>query len=172
GHSDGATIAMHFLGAHEDHRVSGAILLAPHFFVEDESISAISAARDAFNGGNLRERLAPYHSDVDVAFRGWNNAWLDPGFRDWDVTETIAYPRVPILALQGSKDPYGTRAQIDVIAEEAYCPVETRLLRGVRHAPHLEATADTLDTIATFITRVDRLEQFGADPRQAPSATV
>ena len=35
-------------------------------------------------------RLARYHRDVDVAFRGWNDAWLDPRFRAFDITEQVA----------------------------------------------------------------------------------
>ncbi|MEM7237158.1 MAG: alpha/beta hydrolase [Pseudomonadota bacterium] len=172
GHSDGASIAMHYLGAHEDHRITGTILIAPHFFVESQALAAIAKARRAYEEGTLKARLAGYHSNADTAFYGWNDAWLDPGFAHWDITETIAYPRVPLLAIQGSDDPYGTRAQVDVIGEEAYCPVEIALLDGLGHAPHLEAEDAVVERIAAYISRVDRLEAFGADPRQAPSLPV
>ena len=34
GHSDGASIAAQYAGSHQDHRVRGLVLMAPHFFVE------------------------------------------------------------------------------------------------------------------------------------------
>jgi pimeloyl-ACP methyl ester carboxylesterase len=77
GHSDGASIAVIHAGSAGDARVRGVVLIAPHFFVEDIAITAIAAARDAYNQGTLRDRLARYHDHVDVAFRGWNDAWLD-----------------------------------------------------------------------------------------------
>ena len=43
--------------------------------------------------GDLRARLARYHRDVDAAFRGWNDAWLDPAFRDFDITAQVARHR-------------------------------------------------------------------------------
>src|SRR6266540_1994591 len=41
GHSDGASIAAHYAGSIQDHRVRGLVLMAPHFFVEPESIAEI-----------------------------------------------------------------------------------------------------------------------------------
>ena len=35
GHSDGASIAAIYAGSHQDHRVGGLTLIAPHFFTED-----------------------------------------------------------------------------------------------------------------------------------------
>src|SRR5690606_39788550 len=75
GHSDGASIATIYAGSTQDFRVRGLVLLAPHFFVEDISIRSIAAAKEAYETGDLRARLARHHGDnVDVAFRGWNDA--------------------------------------------------------------------------------------------------
>jgi pimeloyl-ACP methyl ester carboxylesterase len=151
GHSDGASIATIYAGSVQDHRIRGLVLVAPHFFVEELSIRSIAAARSAYQTGDLRERLAKYHSDVDVAFRGWNEAWLDPGFRSWDIRETIGYIRVPILIVQGTDDQYGTTAQIEAAKEEAYCPVEVALIDGARHAPHGERPEETRSAITEFV---------------------
>ena len=149
GHSDGASIAAIYAGGVQDFRVRGLVLLAPHYFVEDICISAIERSREAFSSGDLRRRLARYHDDVDVAFLGWNGAWLDPGFRTWDITEYLAYIRVPVLQVQGIADPYGTAAQPLAMQQAAYCPVETVMVPG-GHAPHLEAAAPTMAAIAEF----------------------
>ena len=95
GHSDGASIVAIYAGSHQDHRVGGLVLIAPHFFTEDPGIASIVEAKAAYETGDLRARLARWHADVDNAFRGWNDAWLDPEFRKWDITEFLAYIRVP-----------------------------------------------------------------------------
>ncbi len=150
GHSDGASIATIAAGSHYDARVRGLVLIAPHFFVEDQSIAGIAAAKRAYHQGDLRQRLARYHRDVDVAFRGWNDAWLDPAFRSWRIDEFLPHIRLPILLLQGSDDEYGTTAQIRTAQELAYGPLETLLLPGVGHQPHLRAQSATVQAIRDF----------------------
>jgi pimeloyl-ACP methyl ester carboxylesterase len=156
GHSDGASIATIYAGSVQDHRIRGLVLMAPHFFVEDVSIASIAAAKTAYAQTDLRERLARYHADVDNAFRGWNDAWLDPGFRAWNITEELAYIRVPILIVQGEDDQYGTLAQIAAAQDECYCPVDVALLAGARHSPHREAPDATLKAVSDFADRILR----------------
>ncbi|MGY3371147.1 pimeloyl-ACP methyl ester carboxylesterase [Bradyrhizobium sp. GM2.4] len=94
GHSDGASIATIYAGAHQDHRLNGLVLIAPHFIVEDISVKSIADIKTAFETTDLKAKLARWHTDVDNAFYGWNAAWLDPKFRDWDISEYLAYIRV------------------------------------------------------------------------------
>lgn len=157
GHSDGATIAAEYAGRVEDFRVRGLILMAPHFFTEPMGLAEIAKARDAFDAG-LRDRMAKYHRDPDNAFLGWNEAWLDPGFRDWDVSEVIDYIRVPVLAMQGRDDQYGTLAQIEEIEGRSYAPVDLVILDECRHAPHAEQPEIVLDAVAAFTDRLTRIE--------------
>lgn len=154
GHSDGASIAAIYAGSHQDHRVRGLVLLAPHFVVEDISVTSIAEAREAYNNGDLRVRLAKYHPNVDAAFRGWNEVWLDSDFRQWDISEELAYIRVPILIVQGEEDQYGTVRQIEIAQEECYCPVDVVLLPGVKHNPAREAPEITLRNVSDFVTRI------------------
>jgi len=154
GHSDGASIAAIYAGSHQDHRVGGLVLIAPHFFTEDLGIASIADAKRAYETGDLRARLSRWHADVDNAFRGWNDAWLDPNFRRWDITEFLAYIRVPLLIVQGEDDQYGTVRQIEVAKQECYCPVEVALLPGARHSPQREAAEATLEAVADFVRRV------------------
>lgn len=151
GHSDGATIAAIYAAAHP---VRAVVLMAPHFFTEPAGLAEIARAREAFEAGDLRARLARYHADPDCAFRGWNDAWLDPGFRNWDVTDAVEGISAPILAIQGADDPYGTLAQVEVIKRRARAPVEVRVMPGCGHAPHLERAEDTLSAITGFLARM------------------
>jgi pimeloyl-ACP methyl ester carboxylesterase len=161
GHSDGASIAAIYAGSHQDHRVGGLVLIAPHFFTEDEGIASIVEAKKTYESGDLRQRLARWHADVDNAFRGWNGAWLDPEFRQWDISEYLAYIRVPILVVQGEDDRYGTVKQIAVAQDECYCPVEVTLLPGAKHAPQREVPEKTLSVVSDFVARVLRANDWG-----------
>jgi len=154
GHSDGGSIAAIHAGEVHDPRIMGVVTMAAHFVVEDMNIAAIRSVRATYQQGDLRQRLSRYHRDVDVAFYGWNDAWLDPRFRAFDITEQVARIQVPVLALQGADDPYGTKEQLRVLQRSATCPVETRLIAGARHAPHLEARQATLDAIVPFVRSV------------------
>lgn len=156
GHSDGASIATIYAGSIQDHRIRGLILIAPHFFVEDVSIQSIAEAKTAYAQTDLRAKLARWHKDPDNAFRGWNDAWLDPKFREWDITQELAYIRVPILIVQGEGDQYGTVKQIEIAREECYCPVEVALLAGAKHSPQREAPDAALKAVSEFANRLLR----------------
>jgi pimeloyl-ACP methyl ester carboxylesterase len=156
GHSDGASIATIYAGSIQDHRLRGLVLMAPHFFTEEMGLAAIRATRDEFATGTLRDKLKRWHGDVDGAFRSWVEPWLDPDFRDWDITEALGYIRVPILIVQGADDQYGTLKQVEAAQQECYCPVEVAVLPRTRHSPHRDAAALTLDTASAFINRLLR----------------
>ena len=158
GHSDGASIAAIYGGSHQDHRVGGLVLIAPHFIVEDATIAAIAAMRKAYDLTDLRARLGRWHADADATVHGWSDVWLKGDFRKWDLTEFLAYIRVPVLIVQGEDDNYGTVRQIEIAQEECYCPVEVALLPGVKHAPQREAPEVTLETISEFVGRVMETE--------------
>ena len=150
GHSDGASIAAIYAGGVADHRLSGIALIAPHFVVEDVSVASIAEIKTAYENTELREKLARWHKDVDNAFYGWNGAWLDPKFRSWDISDYLAYIRVPIALIQGEADQYGTIRQVEIAQEECYCPVEVTLIKGAGHSPHREAPGQTLNAISEF----------------------
>jgi pimeloyl-ACP methyl ester carboxylesterase len=155
GHSDGASTAAIYAGSVQDHRVRGLALFAPHFFVEEFSLEEIRRAKERYDTGDLREKLARHHADVDNAFRGWNDAWLDPDFGTaFDMVEPLAYIRVPVLIAQGEDDPYGTVRQVRVAEEECYCPVEAVLLTGCGHAPHRDRPEETLEAVSSFVARI------------------
>jgi pimeloyl-ACP methyl ester carboxylesterase len=165
GHSDGASIAAIYAGSHQDHRVQGIALIAPHFIVEDISVASIAEIKTAYETTELKAKLARWHKDVDNAFYGWNGAWLDPKFRAWDISEYLAYIRVPVAILQGVDDQYGTMRQVEIAREECYCPVDLTVIRGAGHSPHREAPEATLDAITDFADGVLRV-----DSSQGPAA--
>jgi pimeloyl-ACP methyl ester carboxylesterase len=152
GHSDGGSIAaIHAGTVGADPALAGIIMLAAHFFVEEVNVASIRRIRTEYETTDLRSRLAKYHRNVDVAFHGWCDSWLDPRFRDFDLTGYLAGIGCPVLALQGTDDPYGTEEQLHVLKRHSQARLRTLLIPGARHAPHLEAKEVTLDVISEFI---------------------
>ena len=159
GHSDGASIATIYAGGIQDHRIRGLALIAPHFVVEDISVKSIAEIKTVYEEGDLKTKLARWHANVDNAFYGWNDAWLDPAFRDWDISEYLAYIRVPVAIIQGADDQYGTFCQIEIAQQECYCPVDVSIITGAGHSPHREASEATLHAIAEFAGRILRMHE-------------
>ena len=155
GHSDGASIAIVHAGEHAGGaapRVRALVLLAPHVFCEDASVESIRAAGDAYRRGGLRERLARHHGNqVDTAFFGWHHTWLLPEFRHWSIEAFLPEITAPVLLIQGDRDAYGTRAQLDAIERGVSGPVTRTWLEDCGHAPHRERPEETLDAIGTFL---------------------
>jgi pimeloyl-ACP methyl ester carboxylesterase len=137
GHSDGASIALIYAGEHPEN-VRAIVAEAPHVFVEECSVRSIAAIRREYETTSLRERMARYHADADRTFYGWNDVWLAPGFRNWNIESYVKQISVPILAIQGTEDQYGTLAQLEAIASCALGPVDRLMLARCGHAPHLD----------------------------------
>lgn len=151
GHSDGASIALIYAGA-QDH-VRGLVLLAPHVFVEDLSVASIAKAKTSFETTNLPEKLARHHRDAARTFWGWNDIWLHPDFRRWNIEAFLPRITCPILAIQGLDDQYGTMAQVKTIARKSGGPVEILPLSECRHSPQRDQAEAVLAAIAGFVER-------------------
>jgi pimeloyl-ACP methyl ester carboxylesterase len=152
GHSDGGSIALiHAGGRHASPGLKAVITEAAHVFCEPVTVASIRAARDAYVTGRLREKLAGYHgNNTDNAFWGWNRAWLHPKFVHWNIQKFLPRIQVPVLALQGEEDPYGTPAQLTAIQKNAV-HAETRLIPDCGHAPHIQQPERVLAYMAAFI---------------------
>ena len=152
GHSDGGSIALIFAGAFPEVPL-GAIVMAPHEFVEEETLTGILAAKEAWTATDLPQKLARYHADVDRVFADWNDTWLSPAFRDWNIEEYLPQIRCPVLAIQGADDEYATMRQIEVIAEQV---ADTTLLKlpECGHSPHRDQPAAVLGAVDAFVRRL------------------
>jgi len=150
GHSDGASIALIHAGVHD--RVRGLVLLAPHVFVEELSVRSIAEAKVKFQTTNLREKLARHHRDAERTFWGWNDIWLHPDFRSWNIEEYLPRIQCPILVIQGVDDQYGTTAQVDAIVRQAGGPVEVLPLADCQHSPQRDQPEAVIEAITKFVT--------------------
>ena len=157
GHSDGATIAL----LHASRlKVTGCVAMAPHVLVEDIALTAIAAAKVAFETtdasfGGLRGRLARHHADVDGAFWQWNDVWLSEGFRSFDIRPDCSRITAPLLQIQGLDDEYGTLRQLDEIARVAPHARQLRLA-NCGHSPQRDQPEKTIAAVADFLNHVSR----------------
>jgi pimeloyl-ACP methyl ester carboxylesterase len=149
GHSDGASIAL--LHAGSGHPAAGLVLLAPHVFVEDVSVAGIAAAGAAYSSTGLRERLARYHDDVDGVFWGWNDVWRSADFRSWNIERVLSAIDVPVLAVQGEDDAYGTLAQLDAIEAGVRGRFERLVVPDGGHVLHTGDATGLVEVIARFV---------------------
>ena len=151
GHSDGASIALLYAAAFPKN-VAGLIVLAPHILVEDVSVASIEKGRTAYLETDLPQRLARHHDDPDSAFWGWNDIWLNPDFRRWNIEEEIGAIACPVLAVQGLDDEYGTLAQIRGIASRV---PQTELLElaDCGHSPHRDQAELLIAHTKAFVQR-------------------
>jgi pimeloyl-ACP methyl ester carboxylesterase len=148
GHSDGATIALLHASRFP---VSACIVMAPHVIVEEVALRAIEQARTAWESTDLAQRLGRYHDDPACAFRQWNDVWLSPAFRDFDIRAECRRITAPLLAIQGVNDEYGTLAQLDEIVAAA--PQTQRLvLSDCGHSPQRDQSAAVLAALTEFLS--------------------
>ena len=152
GHSDGGSIALIFAGAFPG-VPRGIAVLAPHEFVEEETLAGIREARTAWQTTDLPQKLARYHhAQTERVFCDWNDCWLSPPFRDWNIEEYLPRIRCPVLAIQGEDDEYATLRQIDAIAEQV---PGTQLLKlaNCGHTPQRDQEATVLEALTAFVAR-------------------
>ena len=152
GHSDGGSIALIFAGKYPE-RPHALILEAPHVFVEDLSVASIAQAKVNYLTTDLRQKLARHHAHVDATFWGWNDVWLDPDFRPWNIEAYLPAIRCPVLCIQGEADEYGTSAQVQAV--KARVPQsEILMLPNCKHSPHRDQPEATLARMVEFVKKV------------------
>ena len=108
------------------------------------------ASRIAYTEGTLKAGLAKYHDEPDSAFYGWNDVWLSPAFRRWNIEAQIAGISAPLLAVQGVDDEYGTLAQIRNIKPQV---PQAQLLEipACRHSPHRDQPQLLIAAVLAFV---------------------
>jgi len=156
GHSDGGSIGLIFAGGTPAKALKGLITLAAHVFCEDLTIESIRAARERYLNSDLKQKLAKYHGrNVECAFRGWNDVWLHPDFENWNIEQFLPKIKVPLLAIQGEDDPYGTPAQIESLVNQTGGQATSLMISNCSHRPHADHQDLVLNEIKKFVANID-----------------
>ena len=157
GHSDGGSIGIIYAGSPHAKGLKGLITEAAHIFCEELSVKSISQAKINYERHDLRQKLEKYHGEnTENAFRGWNDVWLDPNFIHWNIEKYLPGINVPMLAIQGREDQYGTLKQIESI-KGSVKNVIPYIIADCQHSPHFEQPEKVLDIMARFIDKIIRL---------------
>ncbi len=157
GHSDGASIsAINASLKNINYKILGTILVAPHFFVEDFNLLAIADTKREYQFKDLKSKLSKYHLNVDVAFYGWCETWLNPEFKKWDISNLINKIDSPVLAIQGDKDPYGSLKQIEMLEKKTNSCFKKLIVKNSKHNPFVDNTEITINSIKSFIDRIEK----------------
>jgi len=163
GHSDGATIALKFASSFP-HNVMAVVSEAAHVLIEDITLAGIRDARHLFAETDLRRKLARYHGDkTDAVFSAWADTWLQPGMKQWDMLRDLKRIACPVLVVQGADDAYGSRAQVDAIADGTNGPTSILWIEQCGHVPHLEEREKVVRAVLRFV--------MDATGRELPAAT-
>jgi pimeloyl-ACP methyl ester carboxylesterase len=149
GHSDGGSIALIYASGHPD-SVRALILEAPHVFVEDVTVRSIAEIGRRYRVSDLSAKLGRHHRHVDATFWGWNDIWLDPLFRSWNIESYLESITCPVLLIQGHDDEYGTVRQVEAIKSKLPW-AETLLLPHCGHSPHRDQPDAALERIGRFV---------------------
>lgn len=154
GHSDGGSIALIYAGGVRPASLKGVVSIAAHVFCEQVTVNSIRSTKAEWENGTLKEKLYRYHREnTKIAFKGWNDVWLEPSFMEWNIEEFLSKIEVPVLAVQGADDPYGSRTQVDSIVTNCSGPARSLLMPGCGHAPHIEKKSAILGAISDFIMK-------------------
>ena len=149
GHSDGGSIALIYAGTWPE-QVCGLVLEAPHVFVEEFGLRSTVAIRKLYESTDLPQKLSRYHEHANEMFRGWNDIWLDPQFREWNIEGFLGAVSCPTLVIQGENDEYGTLAHVEAI-QRGVSGAQALIFPRCGHSPHRDQPELTLDAIFKFV---------------------
>jgi len=99
---------------------------------------------------------------VDNAFWQWNDVWLSPAFRAFDIRRDCAAIAAPLLLVQGRQDEYGTLDQ-PIAALRPSHRTELLKLAACGHSPHRDQPQALIEATRDFLQRHD-----GSPPRMTP----
>ena len=138
GHSDGATIALMY-ASQKPEKLKALVAVAPHVFLEEQSIRGIARTKEAYTKGTLKKGLDKFHTPhTDNVVLSWTNYWLDPANRDWDMRPLLENITVPVLFIQGEKDMFGTLQQGREIEKRVSGRFESFIIEDGGHTPHFQ----------------------------------
>ena len=152
GHSDGGTIALNYAASRSRaaarRRDAGRARHQRADLRQSHPARPRSLRRRAICVSACRNITATMST---AAFHLWSDAWVAPGFEPMDADGRLPGIVVPVQAIQGEDDEYGSELQLGIIAGKVggYC--ETRLVPDCGHSPHLQQPAYVLSEITRFV---------------------
>ncbi len=154
GHSDGATIALLFASFFSD-KVLAVVSEASHVIVEDITVQGIRNVKEAYDSNPaLLKGLQRYHGDkTGKLFKNWIDLWLTDDIKDWNIIDNLKNINIPVLAIQGENDEFGSYKQLETIKENVNATVDIEYISDCGHFPHFEKEMEVKLLIKKFIMK-------------------
>lgn len=155
GHSDGATIALLFASFFPS-KVLAVVSEAAHVIVEDITVEGIRNLRNAYDTNPaLLKTMKKYHSEnTENLIKSWTNLWLTDEIREWNIIKNLKNINIPVLAIQGENDEFGSYKQLEVIKDNVNADVEIFYISDCGHFPHFEKEIDVNKKVTEFIKKI------------------
>ena len=154
GHSDGGAMALLAAAAHPE-IVRGVLGLAPQLLMHPVCEQCMQAARQAFEAGDLRQRLARYHGDnTESMFYGWYGAWCSAEGAAWSMVRELGEVSCTTSVIFGLDDEYGHKPHLEVLIPAFNAPLEILTLSACGHHPHHQARAEVLAAVQRLLGRI------------------
>jgi pimeloyl-ACP methyl ester carboxylesterase len=150
GHSDGGSIALLYAARYPE-RVGAVVTIAAHTIVEPETQAGIRALLALQAEGRTPAWLGRLHGErADALLSAWAKRWLSEPHGRWDIRDEVGGVRCPLLVIQGERDEFGTRAQVDSILSRVP-GAEHWIVPGCGHTPYHAEEAAFLERVAGFL---------------------
>lgn len=148
GHSDGGTIAL-LAAAKYPTAIKAIFTEGAHIYAEDITFQGIKDAKTAFSTTNLKEKLEKYHgANTQYVFEAWVNTWLQPEFKNWNISALLPQIICPAFIVQGIDDEFGSEQQVLDIMQNINSTIkQSYLIPNAQHTPHKENKAAFLEII-------------------------
>jgi len=151
GHSVGGGMSVSIAAAYPG-RCIGVITESAQEFVEDRTLQGIRVAGEQFRDPAQLDRLKRYHGEkAQWVLDAWVQTWLSAEFAGWNLDTTLPRLTVPLLAIHGENDEYGSMRHPEKLVALAGGPSAMLPLPGCGHVPHREREDVVLDAVRAFL---------------------
>jgi pimeloyl-ACP methyl ester carboxylesterase len=154
GHSDGGSIALLYAARHP---VPAVVTEAAHIYVDAMTVAGLAKVKAQKDKGVMTAFLSKFHgAGAQALLDAWIEHWTGGNERGWRMDQHLPGVIAPVLALQGSKDDYGTPEQITDIAAGVSGPAKHVLLDGIGHIPHQQVPDAVFDLVLPLLAGIEK----------------
>lgn len=138
GHSVGGAMALVAAATQGDNCLA-VISESALVFVEDCAVAEIRKAKQGFADESQFEKLARWHGErTRWVLDSWTGIWLSKEFRHWTLDAYLAQIQIPLLAIHGDADEYGSCRSPRHITQCVHGPASMEIIPTCGHFPHRE----------------------------------
>ncbi len=151
GHSVGGAMALVAAALQGDNCVA-IISESALVFVEDCAVAEIRKAKQDFADENLFGKLAKWHGErTRWVLDAWTGMWLSDEFKHWTLDAYLTQIHIPLLAIHGESDEYGSCASPRHIIQSVRGPAKMEIIPASGHFPHRENQEKIVSLVCAFL---------------------